>query len=160
MPTYEYAIAAGWDVPLVSLANVETYMLTEAGREIAPYSVTFDEFPTERTMLDGSTRGDGQPVVEWSFSVLPYTAFKPFIEDFLIVSGVKVKSAKVTIYTRERELDRYQRMNAWLVYPAWGRDFTNRQYAAIDVVLRFNVVEYLAEPPPPEPEPDPEPEEP
>lgn len=68
MPRYDYAIAAGWDVPLVSLTNIETflapYIVGYGVDTLAPLSVSFNDFPNEKIMLDGSSRGDGQPTVE------------------------------------------------------------------------------------------------
>lgn len=151
MPNYLYALATGWDVALASLTNMETFFLPYVApygiTSLAPSSPTYDPFPVEKEMMDGYIRGDGEPLVEWGIKALPYTALKAYIDTYLTTDGIIVKSKKATIYTRRKELATYQRANVWTLYPTWKRNFDNLDYAAIDLVLRHNIVEELSEPP-------------
>jgi hypothetical protein len=129
MAIYDYRIAAGTDVALVSLTNVED-LLT-----FAPRSQPVDIYPVRRTVLSGAVVGNGTVNHVWTWAVLPIADVK-LLEDTFFTSGTVV-SANVTIYTRRHDRAAYTRYNAIAVLPQPGQDFEYDRKYARNVRLTF-----------------------
>ena len=148
-PQYLYSWAAGWDVPLVSLVNVETdlepYTLPALGITIAPNSPLVDLFPIRTPALSGRTRGDGFVFVNWVIGGLPELAEK-YIEDTYCDADTG-DPQPMTIYTRMANRGIYKRFNAWLSYPQAGVDYNYDSGFMLPVTLHFTDLIPLEEPP-------------
>lgn len=139
MALYDYRWASGFNVALANLRNVETDLFPyTTPRLVAPQSGIVNTLPRRTKMLNASVKGDGTINLEWRFSTLSITALEYIIDTYLTTANVVQASKAMTIYTRQAELNTYTRYNAYLELPVPGIDYTYRQNAAVDLVLRFS----------------------
>lgn len=132
MALTQYAIAAGHNVALVSLLNVEDLLYTYTKpRRVPPKSQPVNAYPFRRVALGGRTYGDGQISHAWLWDVLPRTAI-----DFLNTYTVGVVSAAVTIYTRATPTT-FARYNAYITMLEPGITYTDDRGKAINITLNF-----------------------
>lgn len=135
MPRYSYAIAAGWNVALGSLTNVETLL------GVPPRTQPIDRFPV-RTRTLSSEVGEGALFHVWEFDEGLKKAKLKIIEDTYLTNGTVVK-AQVTINTREHIRDTYTRWNAWIFLPQPGQDYNLDRGLARTLRVRFRLVAQL-----------------
>jgi len=139
---YDYRIAAGHNVALAALVNVETLPgFAGAGVRIPPASQPVNPYPNRVVALSGREYGDGVITHVWEFSTLPIAALEYLITTYL--SGGTLASAPVTIYTRRHDRGVYARYNAYLTYPVPGEDYRYTRRHVLDLRLRFNGLELL-----------------
>lgn len=136
MAQYQYAIASGHNVALVSLINPENrdeFMVL--GNRLPPTAQPVNPFPVRRVTLSGKEHGSGRVDHVWRWSILPQDAIE-YIEDTLFSSGTVVNAA-CTIYTRKHNRDSYGRYNAYATLWVAGGDYTYDRRMFRDVQLRF-----------------------
>lgn len=115
MTFYDYRWAAGFNVALGSLANVEDDLFAYTRpRRIAPRSQPVDPLPVETALANGAGRGDGFITLEWEM-VMPQAALTYALTKFGLTSA---KTAPATIFTREHDLGQYGRYNAYIWRPS------------------------------------------
>lgn len=138
MATYNYAWAVGYNVPLLSLDNLETllYPYTQP-RTLAPTSQPLELFPVRVTTLDGAERGEGMVSTTWVFGALPLDAYLFLMDTYFKLVTVPVVSRAVTIYTRNERFG-YSRYNAQALRPQLGEQYTFRRQRVFDLQIRFN----------------------
>jgi hypothetical protein len=136
MTVYSYAIAANWNVALVSLTNVETLC------GLPPLVGLVNRYPIRTRVLSGREYGDGTLSLTWSFGLMSSSLFKSAIRDTLHTNGTVV-SAQVTLYTREADGNTYNRWNAWSHLPIQGEDYTYRERFMENLSWRFTLVTQL-----------------
>lgn len=140
-PIYSYAWAAGHNIALANLTNVENdigpfnYRATGWGlTRVAIQSQPVDIFPI-RTLLDaGYERGDGLINHEWRMTLAKFGVKR--VLDAYLSSGT-VASTAMTIYTRRHELDSYARYNCYLTLPKPGETLTYLRENVFEVAWRF-----------------------
>jgi len=146
-PKYQYAWAAGHNVALASLTNVEidigNYNYRQTGGGLFPVAIQtqpVDAFPI-RTMVDaGYERGDGIINHAWTMTLAKF-GIKRILDEFL--SSGTIVSAAVTINTRRHELDSYVRANCYLTLPKPGQDIRYIRHNTFEVTLRFTNLVFL-----------------
>lgn len=144
MPVFQFAWATGWDVPLVSLSNVEDDLRPYAQlRVIAPQATLVESLPVRAIALSGEEQGEGTLVFQWRFSGMPKAAFQYILSSKYTVGGVLVASRMMTVYTRADDLT-FVRYNVYAAKPIAGREYTLRQgKTVVDTLIRFVVDEVL-----------------
>ena len=145
---YSYAWAAGHNVALASLHNVETDIgarnrrdANSALRRVGISSQPVDAFPIRRRVMSGRERGDGNIAHEWTM-ILAALGVKYVLTQYL--SSGTVASAAMTINTRRHELGDYARYNCYLVLPKPGEDIEYLRSGVFRVRWRFVDLEKLA----------------
>lgn len=117
MHQYLYAFAAGWNVPLVNLNNIEDVLgsrnRTASGvlEPISIRSAVVREYSVATVLESGRVRGDGKIPHFWdTWMFSPATTY-------LMSQWTTAASEKWTIYTRRHELGTYARFNVWAIRP-------------------------------------------
>jgi len=136
MAQYSYAIAAGWNVALVSLTNVETLL------GVPPRTQPINRYPVREKVLSQREYGHGARFHVWEFDEGIKKAKLEILEDTYLTSGTVV-SAQVTIYTREHIQNTYTRWNAWLYLPLVNQDYTLDRGLCRNLRVRFGLVTQL-----------------
>lgn len=120
MPTQLYAWAAGHNVPLLSLRNVEEElyphnrrMPTGIRRQVGIRSPILDEYPVR--FVKGSGREGGGGIVNHEWNMVATTYALDYILDTYLTTGI---DAAMTIYTRLHKHNTFGRYNAYLVNPS------------------------------------------
>lgn len=114
MPIYDFRIAAGWDVALGSLTNVET-IVTSDHRHFYPPDVYpgYDD-GHENVRGDEMVAYNGFPLLPWRFSIF-YSIQRYYL--YHTINGDS-NTGKVTIYTLTNKGDTtYTRGNAIMYLP-------------------------------------------
>ncbi len=114
MAVYQFAIAAGWNVPLLSLTNVED-IVTSDGRHFYPPDPNpgYDD-GQENVRGDQMVSYNGFPSIPWKFSVF-YIIQRYYLWN--TING-RSNSGKVTIYTpTNADYNTYVRGNAIMYLP-------------------------------------------
>lgn len=112
MALYDYRIAAGWNVALGSLTNIETIVPSGSRRFFAPVAQPLFDPGIEKNPGDGSVSFSGYPEVTWLFDAMHNLQYF-YLRD-TVLSGLY--RGKVTIYTRLATTT-YSRKNAWMNLP-------------------------------------------
>lgn len=139
MAVYSFKIAAGHNVGLGSLVNVEE--ITQIGR---PPSIpqSPNPFPVRKKYLSGRVAGSGYQTYVWEFDVMPMTGIKYIIDTYLyetiLASPFLMASSPVTIFTRRTDRGGWARYNAYLEYPSPGTDYTEDAGFAVNLKLKFH----------------------
>lgn len=132
---YQYAIALGSDVPLVSLANVQALLYpynratsADARMQLGVVSDPPDFAPVRIQSLDAQENRDGITYHAWDL-VLMQGAVN-FWLNYLWAAAVSSVtgsiSTAVTINTRQAQFGNYTRQNCYAIYPTL-RSETNPQ---------------------------------
>lgn len=125
----DFRIAAGWNVALGSLTNVENISQIMYPPKVTPV----DGYPVRRIALSGKVYGDGRIDHVWEYRSITTTALYYIIDTYLSTAT----SAAVTIYTLSR-VGTYARYNATLVLPQPGVDYDVAGTVVENLRLRFN----------------------
>lgn len=122
LPVLDYAFAAGWNVALASLNNVQNHLgsrnrLTSTGAliPVGIRSSTFDPFPVRRNSLDGGEAGDGFVNQDWILSLALY-GYKFLVDTYF--ASETVTQANWTVYTRKHSLATFARYNCVAILPS------------------------------------------
>lgn len=131
---YSYSIAAGWNVALANLVNVQNLF----GRAVwvPNRGNPVDTFPNRLVTLSGREVSEGRVNHEWKFIILPIAKLTLFEDTYL--SSATVVSAQVTIYTRLHARGTYARYNAWVALPQPGEDYEYDRGYVRNLRIRFN----------------------
>lgn len=133
MAFYEYAIASGFNVALLSLTNVETLL------GYPPNVQPVDPYPVRQITLSNRVIGSGTPVVIWTFrDAVPITVVKT-IEDTFFSNGVDLW-ANVTINTRRHNRSDYERYNAIASLPQPQVNYTYDRRFAFNLTWEFRII--------------------
>lgn len=141
MALYSYAWAAGWDVALLDLTNVETDLLPYVGGQglpIIPQTQPVNILPIRTNLKSGRVRGDGSITHEWFINVAPLAVLDYIIDTYLVDTGTELASAKMTISTRRHERAAYQHYNCWLELPQPGAHYRTDDDFVLDLRLVFH----------------------
>lgn len=131
---YQYSIAAGSNIALASLVNIENLF---GKTKYAPNRQNpVDVYPVRTVTFSGRVTGEGRINHEWTFKALPIALLK-LIEDNYHTNGT-VTSAQVTIYTRLHNRATYVRYNAWSILPQPGEDYEYDRGYARNLVWKFH----------------------
>lgn len=147
-PLYDYRLAAGHNVALANLNNIETHIGQQnrkvAGGRLYPIGITspvLDLFPVRGQLLSGRERGDGFVDHEWNLRLVALGA-RYLLYTYL--TNMTVVSSAVTIYTRRHVDGDYARYNAYMVLPSRkAQDMTYLGQGWLNVRIRFNKLEAL-----------------
>lgn len=140
-PLYDYRLAAGHNVALGSMTNVENLIRTVVPlRRLPPRSGFIDQYPTRQIAISGREYGDGLISTEWRWDNLPLVALD-LLQDTYLPGGVV--SAPVTIHTRNQDTQAYQRANAFMVRPQPEVDYTLRGRRVVGLVIRFRNLVFI-----------------
>lgn len=121
----DYAFAAGWNVALASLNNVQNHLGSRnrltTGTALLPVSIRaslFDPFPVRTNPLDGGEVGDGFITQDWTLGLTVY-GFKYLLDTYF--ASETVTQASWTIYTRHHQLATFARYNCIAILPSPAR---------------------------------------
>jgi len=130
MALFDYRIAAGYNVALGSLTNIES--ITVAGYKFRAPQVYGTYNPGDyRYRGDGTVYQAGYASVVWKFGALTRGQYE-YLRDTILSAAY---SGKVTIYTRLGAAT-YTRMNAVMVLPKpVDTDGLFYAYKAVDVLM-------------------------
>lgn len=116
MPQYDYRIAAGHGVALVSLTNIESITPTNDIAFRAPRAFGLRDVGIFKIRGDGLNYTAGYASVIWRFDVLSWRQYE-YLQTTYCNSAF---DGKVTIYTRtSKTSSTYTRYNAILKLPKW-----------------------------------------
>ena len=125
MPVYSFALAAGWDVPLVNLTNVESLVDSSGKRFYPPDPNPGYDDGKENVRGDELVSFNGRPFIPWRFGI--FYALQRYYLWNTINGGSN--TGKVTIYTLTNKGDTtYTRGNAIMYLPPLSqtqKNFTN-----------------------------------
>ncbi|GIV50521.1 MAG: hypothetical protein KatS3mg038_1042 [Candidatus Kapaibacterium sp.] len=113
MPVYDYRIAAGHNVPLASLVNIETIVPAGDVAFYPPRAFGTYNAGNIRVRADGRLYFAGYPSIRWDFGLMTRAQFL-YLQTTYCNGGY---SGPVTIYTRLDRHDEYKRCNAIMVLP-------------------------------------------
>lgn len=113
MPVYDYRIAAGHNVPLASLINIETIIPSGDVAFYPPRAWGNYSAGAVRIRTDGHVYLAGYPSVIWRFGLMTRRQFR-YLQTTYCNGGY---SGAVTIYTRLDNAAQYRRCNAIMVLP-------------------------------------------
>lgn len=139
MPVYDYRIAAGHNVALASLVNIES--LAPAG-DVAFYPPrSFGTYTAGavRVRTDGRVYLAGYPSVVWRFGLLTRAQFR-YLQTTYCGGGY---SGAVTIYTRLDNAAQYKRCNAIMVLPQLAELNNDALVKFRDVEIKMTRLEVL-----------------
>lgn len=118
----EYAFAAGWNVALASLNNVENHLgsrnrrtLTGMLEPVTIRSSIIDPFPVRVNDQAGGESGDGFVNQDWQLTLSLY-GYKYLIDAYF--ASETVAQAAWTVYTRRHTLASFIRYNCWAILPS------------------------------------------
>lgn len=117
MPSFNFAIARGWDV--ASPTNVENIIATPP--HVLPDQLAPELGPVKIRALSGRARRDGAKQVVWAWDVLLRSELDTFIQTIWL--DYITASTKVTILTRGAD-NKYAGFNAYADVPLAGEDYT------------------------------------
>src|SRR5690242_3219496 len=95
MTVSSYKIAAGYNVALNSLVNIETIKPTNDQYFYAPKAIPYGSPGVKRVKLDGVGYRAGYPSVDWQFGVLTRAQYE-YLKTTYCAGGY---SGQVTVYT-------------------------------------------------------------
>lgn len=135
----DYRFAAGWNVALGSLSNIEDtlgsrnrsadgvlFPIVIRSQPVRPYSVA-------NTLESGRVRGDGKINHLWQLWMFDTASS-------YLMSLFTAASVQWTIYTRQHELGTYARFNCWAIRPGTVEesDLVYIQDNYLAITLRFS----------------------
>ena len=139
MPRYDYRIAAGHNVPLANLVNIETIIPSGDRRFYPPRSFGTYSPGAIRVRADGRLYFAGFPSLTWKFSILTIAQFKYLQTTYCNNSY----SGKVTIYTKLDDNSTYVRCNAIMVLPVLNTLDTSAFRVFKDVNIEMRRIEVI-----------------
>lgn len=117
-----YAFAAGWNVALGALNNVQNHLGSNnrlaTGGALIPVTIRasiIDPMPVRSNTMDGGEVGDGFVNQDWMLSLALY-GYKFLLDTYF--ASETVAQANWTIYTRRHQLAAFQRFNCIAVCPS------------------------------------------
>lgn len=139
MPVYDYRIAAGHNVALVSLTNVESIAPSGDTAFYAPRSWGTYTAGAMRVRSDGTLYAAGYASVMWRFGLLTRAQFR-YLQTTYCAGAY---SGDVTIYTRLDDATQYVRCNAVMVLPQLA-ELNNDAFVKFrDVEVKMTRIEVL-----------------
>lgn len=133
---FDYAFAAGWNIPLGSLSNTEeTFGSRNRSASGVLYPITIRSqpvrlYPVATPMESGRVRGDGHVSHLWEMWM--YNTASSYVMSLFTAASVKW-----TIYTRRHDLATYTRFNCWAVMPGVLQEgdlvYLNKDYLSVNI---------------------------
>ncbi len=123
---YLYAIALGFDVPLVSLLNVQRMLYPynqvtsrDAKMQLGVVSEMPNFAPVRLQSLDAQESRDGVTYLSWNMMLTNggVSFWLNYLFSAAVASVTGDISIPVTIYTRQAQFSSYTRQNAYAIYP-------------------------------------------
>lgn len=132
MTVSSYKIAAGYNVALNSLINIEAIRPTNDQYFYAPKAIPYGSPGAKRVKLNGVSYRSGYPYVDWQFGVLTRVQFE-YLKTTYCSGGY---SGQVTVYTTVSG-STYQRYNAVIDVPETAA-ISDGFFAYKNVAVRFS----------------------
>jgi hypothetical protein len=130
---YDYRIAAGHDLPLGSLTNIQDIQDSNGAKFYPPRSWGSYLPGQRRERADGTDYWSGFPSCSWTFDYMTREQYAKLRADYC---GGDY-SGTVTIYTRTKDSASYERYNAVMKLPALpdsGASITIHQNVSIRMI--------------------------
>jgi len=134
MAVYSYALAAGYNIALVSLLNIETITPTSDRPFYPPRAYGYSSPGQRKGRLNGLGFRAGFPVVEWHFSAMTRKQYEYLQSTYC--GGWPSLSGLVTVYTTSGS-STYYRYNAVLDLPATLEAPDGGFFAFKELVVKF-----------------------
>jgi len=131
----DYRIAAGHNIALIALTNIETITPPGDTRFVVVNSFGSYDPGAVRVRADGTVYLAGYATVVWRLAALTFKQYE-YLSTTYCAGGV---SGKVTIYTRLNSIALYKRCNAILILPKMP-ELDKRVSAFANTALTFTRV--------------------